>query len=250
MSYIIHPIVTARLAVEAGRITYLRNYGKRMWIPCPFYLITGGSEPVLVDTSGHADLMSRLRLEPVEPVLDFQEALASVGLSLEEIRIVIHTHLMYDHCANSKLLPKARFIVQKKELDFALAPHPMFAGAYQRNLFEGLPFEDVDGDQELMPGIKLLFTPGHSPGGQSVAVSTSAGVAIITGFCCIQENFVPQKNQAWVTDIVPEVIPPGIHTDMLQAYESTMRVKNLADIIIPFHDPIMGTKKQIPDEKE
>ena len=78
MSYIIHPIVTARLAVEAGRITYLRNYGKRMWIPCPFYLITGGSEPVLVDTSGPADLMSRLRLEPVEPVLDFQEALASV----------------------------------------------------------------------------------------------------------------------------------------------------------------------------
>ena len=250
MSYIIHPIVTARLAVEVGRITYLRNYGKRMWIPCPFYLITGGSEPVLVDTSGPADLMSRLRLEPVEPVLDFQEALASLGLSLEEIRIVIHTHLMYDHCANSKLLPKARFVVQKKELDFALAPHRMFAGAYQRNLFEGLPFEVVDGDQELISGIKLLFTPGHSPGGQSVAVATSAGTAIIPGFCCILENFAPQKNQAWVTERVPEVIPPGIHTDMLQAYESALRVKNLADIIIPFHDPVMGTKKRIPEEKE
>jgi glyoxylase-like metal-dependent hydrolase (beta-lactamase superfamily II) len=248
MSYIIHPMVTARLSVEAGRLTYLRNYGKKIWVPCPFYLITGGPEAVLVDTSGNADLMSRLRLEPVEPVTDFQEALASVGLSLEEIRIVIHTHLMYDHCANSKLLPNARFIVQKKELDFALAPHPMFAGAYQRNLFEGLRFDVVDGDQELIPGIKLLFTPGHSPGGQSVAVSTSAGIAIITGFCCTQDNFVSQKNQAWVTNIAPEVIPPGIHTDMLQAYESTMRVKHLADIIIPFHDPIMGTKNQIPDE--
>ncbi len=249
MPYSIHPLVTARMAVEAGRLTYLRNYGKRMWIPCPFYLIMGGPEPILVDTSGPADLMSHLRLEPVEPVLGFKEALASIGLSLEEIRIVIHTHLMYDHCANSKLLPKARFVVQKKELDFALAPHPMFAGAYQRNLFEGLRFDVVDGDQELIHGIKLLLTPGHSPGGQSVAVSTSAGVAIITGFCCIQENFVPQKNQAWVTDIAPEVIPPGIHTDMLQAYESTMLVKDLADIIIPFHDPIIGTKKQIPDEK-
>jgi glyoxylase-like metal-dependent hydrolase (beta-lactamase superfamily II) len=250
MSYTIHPIVTAQLAVEAGRMTYLRNYGKRIWVPCPFYLITGGPEVVLVDTSGNSDLMSHLRLEPVEPVVDFQEALASAGLSLEEIRIVIHTHLMYDHCANSKLLPNARFIVQKKELDFALAPHPMFAGAYQRNLFEKLPFEDIEGDQDLMPGIKLLFTPGHSPGGQSVAVSTSAGIAIITGFCCIQENFLPAKNQAWMTDITPEVIPPGIHTDMLQAYESTMRVKSLADIIIPFHDPIMGTKNQIPDKRE
>jgi len=249
MSYIIHPIVTARIAVDTGRLTYLRNYGKRAWLPCPFYVITGGPEPVLVDTSASADLMSHLRLEPVEHVLDFQEGLASAGFSLKEIRIVILTHLMYDHCANSKLLPNARFTVQKRELDFALAPHPMFAGSYQRNLFEGLPCEIVDGDQEFMLGIKLLLTPGHSPGCQSVAVSTSAGLAIITGFCCIQENFMPQLNQAWKTDIVPDVIPPGIHTDMLQAYESTMRVKELADILIPIHDPIMGTKKQIPEEK-
>ena len=122
MSYIIHPIVTARIAVDTGRLTYLRNYGKRAWLPCPFYVITGGPEPVLVDTSASADLMSHLRLEPVEHVLDFQEGLASAGFSLKEIRIVILTHLMYDHCANSKLLPNARFTVQKRELDFALAP--------------------------------------------------------------------------------------------------------------------------------
>ncbi|UCF84137.1 MAG: MBL fold metallo-hydrolase [Desulfobacteraceae bacterium] len=165
MSYIIHPIVTAQLAVETGRITYLRNYGKLMWIPCPFYLITGGSEPILVDTSGHADVMSRLRHEPVKPVMNFEKALQSFGLDLEDIRIVIHTHLMYDHCANSKLLPKAEFVVQRKELDFALDPHPMFAGAYQRNLFEGLSFQIADGDQELLPGIKLFFDSGTQPRG-------------------------------------------------------------------------------------
>ena len=250
MSYVIYPIVTARLVVESGRLMYLRNYGTKLWVPCPFFLITGGPEPVLVDTSGPADLMSTLRLEPVEHVLDFEEALSGVGLGLDDVRIVVQTHLMYDHCANSRLLRRAKFVVQKKELDFAFDPHPMFAGVYQRNLFENLPFEVVDGDHELMPGIKLLFTPGHSPGGQSVAVTTSAGTAIIPGFCCTLENFTPQKNQAWVTERVPEVIPPGIHTDMLQAYESALRVKNLADIIIPFHDPVMGTKKRIPEEKE
>ena len=158
MSYVIYPIVTARIAVDTGRLTYLRNYGTRLWAPCPFFLITGGAEPLLVDTSGSADVMSRLRLEPVEPVADFRVALEGAGFALEDIRTVIHTHLMYDHCANSRLLPKAKFIVQKKELDFALDPHPMFAGAYQRNLFEGLPFEVVEGDQELMPGIRLLVT--------------------------------------------------------------------------------------------
>lgn len=250
MPFVINPIVTSKIAVEAGRITYLRNYGKRLWLPCPFFLITGNSEPILVDTSGHADVLSRLREEPVKSGVDFQEALESFGVGLEDVKTVIHTHLMYDHCANSKLLPNAEFVVQKKELDFALNPHPMFAGAYQRDLFGGLSFQIIDGDHELLPGIKLLFTPGHSPGGQSVAVSTDYGVAIITGFCCTKDNFTPQKNQAWVTDIVPEIIPPGIHTDMLQAYESAARIKKMADIIIPFHDPFMGAKKQIPDKKE
>ncbi|MBN2568907.1 MAG: MBL fold metallo-hydrolase [Deltaproteobacteria bacterium] len=203
----------------------------------------------MVDTRGHEDVMSRLSHEPVKPVMNFEKGLQNFGLDLRDIRIIIHTHLMYDHCANSKLLPKAEFVVLTKELDFALDPHLMVAGAYQRNLFEGLSFQIADGDQELLPGIELLLTPGHGPGGQSIAVSTNAVVAIITGFCCTNDNFLPQKNQAWMTDATLKVIPPGIHTDMLQAYESTLRIRNLTDIIIPFHDPVMGTKKQIPDEK-
>ena len=55
MSLVIHPLVTARLAVEAGRMTFLRNYGKQIWVPSPFYAVMGGGEPVLVDTSGSAN---------------------------------------------------------------------------------------------------------------------------------------------------------------------------------------------------
>ncbi|RJQ65382.1 MAG: N-acyl homoserine lactonase family protein [Desulfobacteraceae bacterium] len=247
MELTIHPLVPTRIAIEAGRITYLRNYGKRLTLPCPFFVIKGGKFPVLVDTSGSAEIMAGLRTEPVEHVMGFKEALLQVGLTPQEIKLVIHTHLMYDHCANSRHLPNARFVVQKKELEFALDPHPMFAGVYQKHLFENLPFDSVDGDAKLMPGIELLFTPGHSPGIQSVAVETRAGLAIITGFCCISENFAAPGKQVWATDVVPEVIPPGFHTDMRQAYESALRVKNMADLIIPFHDPEMAAKRQIPD---
>jgi len=246
MGLTIHPIVLSRLAMEAGRLSYLREYGKRTWIPCPFFVILGGAEPILVDTSGSAEVMSGIRIEPVEHVLGFEEGLASLGLRAGDIRTVIQTHLMYDHCANSKKLINARFIVQKKDLEFALDPHPMVAEAYQRVLFENLPFEVVEGDVDLFPGVRLLFTPGHTPGIQSVAVSTDSGQAIITGFCCTLENFYPQKSQAWVTDRTPEVIPPGIHTDMLQAYESAVRVKKMAEIIIPIHDPVMTEKAKIP----
>jgi len=247
MPLTIHPLIPSRLAVESGRLTYLRNYGIRKWIPCPFYVITGAAEPVLVDTSGSEEVMSKMRIEPVKDVMSFEDALATVGLRPKDVTCVIQTHLMYDHCANAKLMPNARFVVQKRELDFAMDPHPMFAGVYQRSLFEGLKFEVVDGDHELMPGIELLLTPGHTTGGQSVAVTTEAGRAIITGFCCTRENFQPQKSPAWVTDRVPEVIPPGIHTDMLQAYASLVRVKELADIIVPLHDPAAAGEKQIPE---
>ncbi len=237
MPLVIQPLVTARLAAEAGRLTYLRNYGRQIWVSSPFYAVLGGSEPVLVDTSGSAEVMSTLRREAVEHVMDFDEALAEVGLAAADVGVVIHTHLMYDHCAFSKRLPRARFVVQKKELDFAQDPHPMLAGAYQPALYEGLNFQVIDGDFELFPGLKLLFTPGHTPGVQSVAVETEAGTTVITGFCCLAENFAPLEAPAWNTDRLPEVIPPGIHTDVVQAYESMLRVKKMADVIIPFHDP-------------
>lgn len=246
MKLTIHPLITARLALDASRMTYLRNAGQRWWVPSPFFAILGGPEPVLVDTSGSGATMSEMRAEPVERVLEFEDALARVGLKQEEIGIVIHTHLMYDHCANSQRLSKAKFIVQKKELAFAFEPHPLLAGAYQRELFEGLNFEVIEGDKELMPGIRLLFTPGHTPGTQSVAVETAAGLAVITGFCCVNENFQPQETGAWKTDRPCQVIPPGIHTDMVQSYESLLRVKEMADIIIPFHDPGLEGKECIP----
>ncbi len=246
MPLTIHPLVTAELAAEAGRLTYLRNYGQEIWIPSPFFVILGGEEPILVDTSGSAEVMGALRSEPVKPVREFTEALNTLGLSAADIKTVVHTHLMYDHCANSHLLPKARFVVQQAELDFAFSPHPMLAGAYQKHLFENLNFEPVKGDVDLAPGIRLLFTPGHTPGIQSVAVSTAKGVAVITGFCCLMESFTAVESPAWKSTVSPLVIPPGIHTDMLQAYASMMRVKELADIIIPFHERSTAEMDCIP----
>ena len=246
MPLTIHPLVPSRLVIEAGRMTYLRNYGNPRWLPCPFFVIMGGEEPILVDTGASAAVMSKLRSEPVEDLMTFEEALAKVDLRPRDISLVILTHLMYDHCANARLLERARFVVQKAELDFVENPHPMLAGAYHSHLFQGLDFQVVEGDCDLRPGIRLLHTPGHSPGNQSVAVTTSAGTAIITGFCCTRENFEFDAAQAWVSAVEPTVIPPGIHLDMVQAYESAARVKEEADILIPFHDPLTETLTRIP----
>ncbi len=246
MSWTIYPLIPSELVIELGRMTYLRNYGRSQWLPCPFFIIRDEERTVMVDTSGSAEDMSGMRTEPVRDLISFEDALAQVDLKPEDISLVVLTHLMYDHCANASKLPNARFVVQKSELEYAMNPHPLLAGAYHRRLFKDLNFEIVDGDHQLLPGIDLIHTPGHSPGCQSVAVRTDAGKAVITGFCCVKENFEPEQASAWVSDRPVEVIPPGIHLDMETAYASAKRVKDMADVILPMHDPLLKSMKRFP----
>ena len=246
MSLTVYPVVPSRMVIDLGRMTYMRNYGESRWLPCPFFIIKGGEEVVMVDTSAPASIMSKLRTEPVEDVMSFEEGLAHVGLKPGDISRVVLTHLMYDHCANGYKLPNAKFYVQAEELGYARNPHPLFAGAYHQELFEGLNFEIVHGDFDLRPGIRLIHTPGHSPGCQSVDVKTAAGTVVIVGFCCIKDNFETTGGSAWHSVHQPEVIPPGIHMDFQKAYESAIKVKNLADIILPIHDPSLLSIEHVP----
>jgi N-acyl homoserine lactone hydrolase len=82
----------------------------------------------------------------------------------------------------------------------------------------------------------VLLTPGHTVGGQSIAVNTSQGKAVITGFCCNEQNFPAQG----------PVVPSGVHINVIDAYESAQRVKEMADIIIPLHDLAVGRQHSIP----
>jgi hypothetical protein len=131
------------------------------------------------------------RFEKVRPI---EDGLGRLGLEPSDIDTIILTHLHGDHVELAHKFPKASFIVQRAELDFARQPRRISSAIpYRKEFFGGLKFEVIDGDKEILPGIKVLLTPGHSPGGQSVAIRTSKGVAVITGFCCIRENFEPQQ---------------------------------------------------------
>jgi glyoxylase-like metal-dependent hydrolase (beta-lactamase superfamily II) len=178
-----------------------------------------------------------------EDIQSLEDGLGRVGLSFKDIKTVILTHLHWDHVALASYFPDARFLVQKKEFDFALNPHPAVASSFRKEFFVDLNLQFTEGDQQIMDGVNVLFTPGHSPGGQSVAVDTSNGIAVITGFCCTFENFYPPL-EAKAKGL--EIVPPGIHTNVLEAYDSVLRVKHTATIIIPFHDPKFMGVDQLP----
>lgn len=234
--YTIHPLMVGARETDQGIMTYLRGYGQTIWMGIYAFLIKGAKESILVDTGLEQFVVpDTVREDLGIEALEFEEALARHDLSPEKIDIILHTHLHNDHCENDYKCTNARIIVQKAEYEFLLNPHPIEYRCFP-DLLEGLNVEIVEGDFQLMEGINLYLTPGHTPGGQSIAVRTSAGLAVIPGFCCNEKNF-PKTGPA---------VAPGVHTDVLAGYDSAQKVRAMADIILPLHDISLGKMKSIP----
>ncbi|MBE0447921.1 MAG: hypothetical protein IBX64_07470 [Actinobacteria bacterium] len=87
---------------------------------------------------------------------------------------------------------------------------------------------------EITGGIRVIHTPSHTLGSLTVLVDTVKGLAAITGFCVINENFDPPPV---IKTLEMEVLAPGIHVNADEAYDQVLRVRDLADIILPLHEP-------------
>ena len=129
------------------------------------------------------------------------------------------------------------FTSMKRSLAQIHNPHPLdfrYLEDYIEDVEENGQITTVDRDGEILPGISLIHTPAHTPGGVSVMVNTAKGKALITGFCVIDENFDPPKA---IRAMEMAVIPPGTHINTYEAYDILVRVKEMADILIPLHEP-------------
>ncbi len=119
-----------------------------------------------------------------------EDALRELGHGPEDIRWVINTHLHFDHAGGDLsreglAFPRARYVVQKRELDFARHTNERTAGSYLPHNFEGVPFELIDGETEILPGIRGLPTPGHVPYHQSILLESGGEKA------CFVADLVP-----------------------------------------------------------
>jgi glyoxylase-like metal-dependent hydrolase (beta-lactamase superfamily II) len=240
-TYKIFPLLISRIYADIGTFNYANFSGEKRWYPIFSFLIQRHGRNVLVDIGCVAEEMAAVSALKAgyEDVKPLEEALKERGVAIGDIKEIILTHLHSDHCLNAKRLPQATFWIQEAELDFAMNPHPFFSRSFNQKRYEGVKFKTIKGDTPFSDGIDILYTPGHTAGTQSVQIQTDQGKVVIAGFCSIPENFNPP-------DKALEIIPPGYHLDLLQSYESVLRVKKLGAIIIPLHDPNLEGKKTIP----
>jgi N-acyl homoserine lactone hydrolase len=231
---IIRPIALCAGTRDQSQWTYRWNVGCKGLSAYYIWYLEGADPITIVDAGMQAEQFTNPEF-PASPLTSLEEGLRRYGLTPGDVKQVIVTHLHIDHIALSRKYINATFLVQQKEMHFAQHPHVFLAADYLPDSFSDLNCRFLDGDQEVMPGVRVLLTPGHSPGGQSVAVSTEQGLAIITGFCSQMSTFIqtPAMKARGL-----EVAAAGLHIDCREVYESALRVKRAADIIVPVHDPM------------
>ncbi|RKO65861.1 N-acyl homoserine lactonase family protein [Desulfofundulus salinus] len=243
MGLSIRPLRVGTLAgFEKSKFTYGFNFGEKLDAPCLVWLIEGASRKILVDSgpSGPewaAKYHTAMKWD-AEDALD--RRLRSVGVDPADIDLVILTHLHWDHCFNTELFPKAKFLVQKEELKYAIAPLPVHQRAYEVDM-PGIkpPWFQVfdrmvvlDGDTPVEPGIQVILLPGHTPGLQGVRVETETGVYLIAS------DLIPLFEN-WEGSPDMKHIPPGIHVSLAECFETFRKVEAITDQILPGHDPMV-----------
>lgn len=245
--YKIHPIVMGTKAFDKSMMTYQHDYGIPYTIPIYCWYLEGGDRNIIVDTGEFAPLKSKEREDAIGgKIYTFEEGLGRWGLQPEDIDIVIHTHLHNDHCENDDKCVHATIYVHEKELERIHNPHPLdyrYMEDYIMDVEKNGQIIPLKHDQEIVPGITVIHTPAHTDGGLTVLVDTEQGKAAITGFCIIMENIDPPMK---IKAMEMEVIPPGTHVNVYDAYDIVAKVRDMADIVIPLHEPKFASVDTIP----
>jgi len=131
---------------------------------------------VLVDTGiGEGDAWVDENYRP--RVRDVREAMTGAKLDPDGVRAIVNSHLHFDHCGQNRAFAGVPIYVQRTELDLAREGYTVVEWVD----FPGARYDAVDGDREIVDGVSVLATPGHTPGHQSVTVRTGDGLVLIVG---------------------------------------------------------------------
>lgn len=196
----------------------------------------GWSNVTLIRTENH-NILFDTGAQGVRPFI--MSALKRLSMEPEQIDAVFLSHLHFDHCGNASLFPNAKFIISEKEWEYATTQDDIFV---TRESIEFLKNKDkimISRDEtEIYPGMKAIFTPGHTPGGMSLILESGNGKWVLAGDAV--------KNRI---ELSSGKVDMSLNTKDSQ--QSISRIKSIADRVLPGHDCWLKVEgdKVIPEGK-
>ncbi len=157
--------------------------------------------------------------------LPFLERLAAAGATRESIDVVLCTHLHVDHVGWNTMkvdgrwvptFPNARYLFGREELahfrhhvahgeETRLLPLDQAVFAQSVNpILESGQMEEVESDHQIAPGVRLIPTPGHTPGHVSVLIESAGTTALITGDCIHHPCQIAHPEWTSISDTSPD----------------------------------------------
>ena len=247
----IYPINTGWLEADLGTYVFWKGpAGKKIWNPVYCFYVDTGEHKIMVDT-GLCDEPRATKFHHKCQKRGCMEAPSHlqkvIGVHPDEIDIVIFTHLHWDHVQNMKAFRNARYICPEIEIKWAYNPLPLYYRTYESPIlgiepaYFGCQFELVHGETEIVPGISMFETPGHSPGHMAVVVETSAGDITIAGDAVFQaRNLEPNTEEKWRYWV------PARFVDSIAGWKSVEEIDKRSDYVLPCHDEAVGDHEFYP----
>ncbi|HEX8098963.1 MAG TPA: N-acyl homoserine lactonase family protein [Actinomycetota bacterium] len=140
------------------------------------YLIHHPDGPILFDTGLGPHPESDAMYHPV--ARDVREELRRTGVQSRDVRAVDNCHLHVDHAGGNPHFPRRPIFVQQVEVDAAKSWEYTNPNVVD---FDGAALELHDGRADVAPGVRIIATPGHTPGHQSLVVDTQSGRVVLAG---------------------------------------------------------------------
>ena len=217
-------------------------------------LIRSEGKTILVDTGVGAKPVRAPGAMTIEQSGRLLENLRTEGVSLDEIDIVINTHLHFDHCGGNTMMgdgvpvpafPRARYFIGKSEWEAASHPNERTRGTYLLENFEPLQdasqVELVAGEVEVAKGVRVMPAPGHTEGHCVIELESCGRY----GLCVGELSQVPVmlERLAWISafDVLPLVSLSTKRRMMDWAVEKRA-------LLISVHAPFPGLGRLVAEE--
>jgi len=188
----------------------------RRW-PVHGFVVTHPGGAVLVDTGvgGPQEALDDWRVVN----RSVADALADLDMTPADIGMVINTHLHFDHCGQNSVFRHAPHYVQRAELARAERDDPELCGWFD---FMNARWELLDGDAEVLPGLEVVATPGHTEGHQCVVVrGDGAAFDLLIGDAAYTPRLYADP------DLAGEQLPPGQASDVPAWRDTVRRIHSL-----------------------